>query len=115
MRCRSVRPTTWRSQELDESRVTPSAPVIVLGSVSKEGSVGTATFSGTDAIVQLWAFIVFPLIGAVVGALVWLLVHENQLDADGGRARRCRGQHLLAQREVVTRGASLRPAVLRRR
>ena len=77
--------------------------------------MGTATFWGTDAIVQLWAFVVFPLIGAVVGALVWLLVHENQRDADGGRAAQVPRQHLFAQREVVTRGASLRPAVLRRR
>lgn len=31
-------------------------------------------------LIQLWAFIVFPLIGAVVGLLVWLLVHENELE-----------------------------------
>jgi len=49
-------------------------------SVNPARSIGTAIFSGTDALVQLWAFIVFPLIGAVVGLLVWLLVHENELE-----------------------------------
>jgi aquaporin Z len=49
-------------------------------SVNPARSLGTAIFSGTDALVQLWAFIVFPLIGAVVGVLVWLLVHENELE-----------------------------------
>jgi hypothetical protein len=35
---------------------------------------------------QLWAFIVFPLIGAVVGVLVWLLVHDvGAEDASLGR------------------------------
>jgi aquaporin Z len=49
-------------------------------SVNPARSLGTAIFSGTDALVQLWAFIVFPLIGAVLGLLVWLLVHENELE-----------------------------------
>jgi Major intrinsic protein len=49
-------------------------------SVNPARSIGTAIFSGSDALVQLWAFIVFPLIGAVVGLLVWLLVHENELE-----------------------------------
>jgi aquaporin Z len=49
-------------------------------SVNPARSLGAALFSGSDAIVQLWAFIVFPLLGAVVGVLVWLLVHENELE-----------------------------------
>ena len=38
-------------------------------------SLGTAIFSDVDpdALVQLWAFIVFPLVGAVIGVVVWLL------------------------------------------
>ena len=29
---------------------------------------------------QLWVFIVFPLVGAALGVLVWLLVHEERLE-----------------------------------
>ena len=29
---------------------------------------------------QLWAFIVFPLVGAVLGVLVWLLVDDSRLE-----------------------------------
>jgi aquaporin Z len=49
-------------------------------SVNPARSIGTAIFSGTNALEQLWAFIVFPLIGAILGVLVWLLVHENELE-----------------------------------
>ena len=45
-------------------------------SVNPARSIGTAVFAGTDALEQLWAFIVFPLIGSVVGYGAWLLVHE---------------------------------------
>ena len=49
-------------------------------SVNPARSFGTAIFSGVDALTQLWAFIVFPLVGAVLGVLVWLLVHEERLE-----------------------------------
>jgi len=49
-------------------------------SVNPARSFGTAIFSGVDALTQLWAFIVFPLIGAVLGVLVWLLVHDERLE-----------------------------------
>ena len=49
-------------------------------SVNPARSFGAAVFSGTDALAQLWAFIVFPLIGGVLGVLVWLLVHEERLE-----------------------------------
>ena len=37
---------------------------------------------------QLWVFIIFPLVGAVLGVLVWLLVHEERLEDTmfGGQA-----------------------------
>jgi aquaporin Z len=44
-------------------------------SVNPARSFGAAIFSGSDAMSQLWAFIVFPLVGAAVGVGVWLLVH----------------------------------------
>ena len=37
-------------------------------SVNPARSFGVAIFAGGDAVEQLWAFIVFPVIGAVVGA-----------------------------------------------
>jgi aquaporin Z len=46
-------------------------------SVNPIRSFGMAVFAGGDALEQLWAFIVFPLIGAAVGFGVWLLVDES--------------------------------------
>ncbi len=52
-------------------------------SVNPVRSFATALFADTDteALQQLWAFIVFPLIGAVVGVIVWLIVDETRLEA----------------------------------
>jgi len=49
-------------------------------SVNPARSLGTAVFSGADAMKQLWAFFVFPLAGAIVGVVVWMVVHEGQPD-----------------------------------
>jgi aquaporin Z len=49
-------------------------------SVNPARSFGAAIFSGTDAIGQLWAFIVFPLVGALVGVAGWMFVHNVRLD-----------------------------------
>jgi len=49
-------------------------------SVNPARSVGAAIFSGSDAMTQLWVFIVFPLVGAVVGVVVWLVVHDTGLE-----------------------------------
>ena len=49
-------------------------------SVNPARSFGTAIFSGADALKQLWAFIIFPLVGGAVGFLIWLLVHEERLE-----------------------------------
>ena len=40
-------------------------------SVNPARSLGVAVFAGGDAMSQLWAFIVFPVVGGIVGALVW--------------------------------------------
>ena len=53
-------------------------------SVNPARSFGSAIFAGADAWKQLWAFIVFPLIGAVVGVVIWLVVHDSR--AGGHRA-----------------------------
>ena len=46
-------------------------------SVNPARSFGMAVFAGSDAIEQLWAFFVFPLIGAIVGAGAYLLVADE--------------------------------------
>ena len=52
-------------------------------SVNPARSLATAIFADTDpsALAQLWVFIVFPLIGSVVGVFVWLLVDESTLES----------------------------------
>jgi aquaporin Z len=52
-------------------------------SVNPARSIATALFADTDpsALGQLWAFIVFPLIGSVVGVFIWLLVTEATLES----------------------------------
>ena len=51
-------------------------------SVNPARSIGTALFadSNTEALQQLWAFIIFPLIGAVVGVVIWLMLDETRLE-----------------------------------
>ena len=51
-------------------------------SVNPARSLGTALFAdGTsDAMQQLWAFILFPMLGAVVGVIVWLMLDEARLE-----------------------------------
>ena len=51
-------------------------------SVNPARSLGTALFGGGDALGQLWVFIIFPLVGAVLGVLVWLLVHDERPGVD---------------------------------
>jgi aquaporin Z len=45
-------------------------------SVNPARSFASALFAGADAWEQLWAFIVFPLVGGVIGAGLWWLVRE---------------------------------------
>ncbi|MDQ3390694.1 MAG: aquaporin [Actinomycetota bacterium] len=48
-------------------------------SVNPARSLATAIFADTDpnALGQLWAFIVFPLLGSLVGVIVWLLIDQD--------------------------------------
>src|SRR4051794_19057716 len=45
-------------------------------SVNPARSVGPALFAGTDAILQLWLFILAPIAGAMVGAFVYSRMFE---------------------------------------
>lgn len=58
-------------------------------SVNPVRSFAVAIYAGGDALEQLWAFIVFPLAGAVVGAFGWLAAGDTR-----------RGDTLLAFRTV---------------
>jgi aquaporin Z len=49
-------------------------------SVNPARSIGAAIFSGGDALVQLWAFIVWPLVGGLVGAFAWAYIHNSRVD-----------------------------------
>ncbi|GAA4076952.1 MIP family channel protein [Nocardioides kongjuensis] len=49
-------------------------------SVNPARSIGVAFFSGSDAIVQLWLFIVAPLIGGAVAGLLYPLVFGRGAD-----------------------------------
>lgn len=50
-------------------------------SVNPARSIGAAIFGGGDHIAQVWAFIVFPLIGAAVGWGAHVLLHGNRAPA----------------------------------
>jgi aquaporin Z len=46
-------------------------------SVNPARSIGAAVFAGSDALGQLWAFVVFPLIGGALGVLAHRAVHSG--------------------------------------
>ncbi len=55
-------------------------------SVNPARSFGAAIFGGAEPLKQLWAFVVFPLLGAIVGTLVWIGVDDTTLeDTEFGR------------------------------
>ena len=51
-------------------------------SVNPARSLGMAVFAGGSAMEQLWAFIVFPVIGALLGAFAWLFLTDGLDDED---------------------------------
>src|SRR3954462_6262504 len=46
-------------------------------SVNPARSIGPALFAGSEALEQLWLFIVAPLVGALLAAVVWPLVRAD--------------------------------------
>lgn len=48
--------------------------------VNPARSLAAAIFSDSDAWLQLWAFILFPLVGAIVGVFVWLMIDDTRLE-----------------------------------
>lgn len=53
-------------------------------SVNPARSFGVAVFAGGDALQQLWAFFLFPAIGAIVGAAAWYVVGDEREPAEPG-------------------------------
>ena len=51
-------------------------------SVNPARSLATALFADPDtgALEQLWAFLVFPLVGAVVGVIIWLVIDDATVE-----------------------------------
>lgn len=47
-------------------------------SVNPARSLGPAVFVGGDALVQLWLFIVAPIIGGIISALIWKYIFDKQ-------------------------------------
>jgi aquaporin Z len=47
-------------------------------SVNPARSLGPAVFVGGDALAQLWLFIVAPLIGGIIAALIWKYTFEGK-------------------------------------
>ncbi|MGB7529293.1 aquaporin Z [Sphingobacterium cellulitidis] len=46
-------------------------------SVNPARSLGPAIFAGGNAISQVWLFMVAPLVGAVIGAILWRLIYSE--------------------------------------
>lgn len=51
-------------------------------SVNPARSIGPALFAGGTALSQLWLFIVAPLIGGVIAALIWRGMTPKELETD---------------------------------
>ena len=49
-------------------------------SVNPARSFGMAIFAGGEAVTQLWAFFVFPMVGAGLGVLAWLMVDDDSIE-----------------------------------
>ena len=47
-------------------------------SVNPARSLGPAVFVGPDALSQLWLFIVAPIIGGVIAAIIWKYIFEKE-------------------------------------
>lgn len=50
-------------------------------SVNPARSFGPALFAGGDALANVWVFVVAPLVGGVLAALVWKFLHSGKDEA----------------------------------
>jgi aquaporin Z len=76
-------------------------------SVNPARSIGPALFAGSDALSQLWLFIVAPLVGALVAAAVWPVIRADE-DADPIAAQSVQAADDVAESARATRGGRRR-------
>jgi aquaporin Z len=55
-------------------------------SVNPARSLAVALFEGGWALTQLWVFIIFPLVGGALGAMVWRLLNNERVAGAGAAA-----------------------------
>jgi aquaporin Z len=55
-------------------------------SVNPARSLATAVFQGDWALGQVWAFILFPAIGAVLAGALWMVVGSNEVETTASTA-----------------------------
>jgi aquaporin Z len=55
-------------------------------SVNPARSLGPAVFVGGDALTQIWLFIVAPIIGGIIAAIIWKYGFESRLASRSGAA-----------------------------
>jgi aquaporin Z len=55
-------------------------------SVNPARSLGTAIFQGDWALGQVWAFLLFPAIGALLAGAIWYVIESRPASADEGGA-----------------------------
>jgi aquaporin Z len=55
-------------------------------SVNPARSLATAVFQGDWALGQVWAFIVFPAIGAALAGALWMVVGPNPVETTASSA-----------------------------
>ena len=73
-------------------------------SVNPARSLGMAVFAGGDAVEQLWAFFVFPTLGALLAVVLWLVIDDPGL-GDGAVPTEASGAALIGAPVVVERTA----------
>ncbi len=54
-------------------------------SVNPARSIATAVFQGDWALGQVWVFIIFPALGALLAAAIWIVVGPQPITGEAGR------------------------------
>jgi hypothetical protein len=73
-------------------------------SVNPARSLGMAVFAGGDAVDQLWAFFIFPTLGALLAVVLWLAIDDPGL-GEGAAPTEASGAALTGAPVVVERTA----------
>lgn len=75
-------------------------------SVNPARSLGVAVIAGGESLEQLWAFLAFPTVGAIVGAGLWSVIGDPPPEVDpGGPAARASVRAAAARATASVQGA----------